>query len=352
MPSGATSLCANASYTQYVTTGVATSTSYYWELSPDAAGTFVQGNAAIYINWADDFAGAVSLRVKAMNENCEGAFSDPLQIMINNLPSAFNVTGGGIYCAQGGVGMPVELSGSEANTSYTLIKDGTPTSTVVAGTGNAISFGNQPAAIAYTVQASNQLSCVSEMTGNAIVTADPQAPEKPLDPAGPSVIITSTSPTSEFVTQSTFARSYAWSLIPANAGILTGTDGNVTVTWNQAYIGTSSIKAQGVNTCGNGPFSNFMVTQVNIGVGQTELQKNIFGLAPNPASNTVTILSSKEMTCDLTVVNTAGKLIISKPGLKLSNETQLDVSQLASGLYNVVFRDQTGIKTLKLVIEK
>ncbi len=352
MPAGATSLCAHSSYTQYSTTGMAPTTVYYWELTPESAGTFVQGNSAIYINWADDFSGQASLRVRASNGNCDGVFSDALQIMVNGLPTAFIVGGGGIYCGQGGSGMPVELSGSQANTNYTLYKDGVPTSTVVAGTGNAISFGNQTAANAYTAQASSQSGCSSGMTGSVNIIADPQAPEKPTDPAGPSLIITTSSPTSEFVSQSTFARSYVWNITPAQSGTISGTNETALITWNQAYIGTSSIKVQGVNTCGSSTFSNEKVTSVNIGVGLPDYMKSTLRLAPNPASNSITLFSSQEMVCDMSIVNLDGKIMVSKPSLNIAKETSIDVSMLSSGIYNLILRNQAGTRILKMVIEK
>jgi len=352
MPTGPTSLCENAAATQYATTGITPATYYVWELTPETAGTFFQGSSMIDIDWADNFSGTATLRVKANNGICEGTFSDPLQIAVSGSPTAFAVTGGGTYCGPSGTGLPVQLSGSQANTSYTLYKDGIATSTVMNGTGNAITFGNQLAAGAYTVHASNQANCASVMTGNAAIAVDPQAPVKPTDPAGPAVIITSATPTSEFTSQSTYASSYNWELSPASAGTIAGNDATSTITWNQAYIGTSVIKVQGINTCGSSTYSNEVTTSVNLGVGIPENQNAGFHLAPNPASNTVTIILPKEMVCDVTIVNNNGKTMISKPGMTLTRETRLDVSELSAGFYNVVIRNLAGVTTMKLVIEK
>ncbi len=64
----------------------------------------------------------------------------------------FNVTGGGTYCS-GGSGMAVGLDGSESGVEYQLLLGGAPVGTPVAGTGVAISFGQQTAAGTYTVEA-------------------------------------------------------------------------------------------------------------------------------------------------------------------------------------------------------
>jgi hypothetical protein len=352
MPTGATTLCADAPATQYTTTGVVPSTYYLWELTPAEAGTFFQGSQVIDIDWSESFTGTASLRVKANNANCEGAYSDPLQITVNSLPTSFTVTGGGTYCGPNGTGLPVELNGSQANTSYTLYKDGNATSTVIPGNGNAISFGNQLAAGTYSAKASNQASCVADMNGNVNIAVDPQAPEKPADPAGPTIIITTETPTSEFVSTSQFASSYHWELTPLDAGTIAGNGSTSLITWNQAYIGTSVIKVQGVNTCGSSTYSNEVSTSVNIGVGLPENPNTAYLLAPNPATNSVTIFVPESMVCDVMIVNNNGKVVLSKPGMNLDKETRLDISILSAGLYNVILRNQSISRTLKLIIEK
>ena len=96
--------------------------------------------------------------------------SSATNVTVNALPNAFSVTGGGSYCS-GGTGLPVGLSGSQSGINYQL-KDGTTNvGSAVAGTGSAISFGNQTTATTYTVVATNATtSCTQNMTGSATVT--------------------------------------------------------------------------------------------------------------------------------------------------------------------------------------
>ena len=82
-------------------------------------------------------------------------------------PTAYAVTGGGAYC-QGGVGLPVGLANSETGVTYTLLKGGVPQVPTVAGTGAAITFGNQLAGT-YTVSGTNA-GGTTAMTGNAVIT--------------------------------------------------------------------------------------------------------------------------------------------------------------------------------------
>jgi FG-GAP repeat len=89
----------------------------------------------------------------------------------NNPPAAFSVTGGGAYCP-GGSGVGVGLSGSQSGVNYQLVLNGsTNVGSAVAGTGNAIGFGNQITTGTYTVLATNVItSCTTNMTGRATVS--------------------------------------------------------------------------------------------------------------------------------------------------------------------------------------
>jgi hypothetical protein len=84
-------------------------------------------------------------------------------ITVNSYPTAFNMTGGGSYCA-GGSGVPVGLSNSESGVSYQLKIDGVNTGSAT-GDGNPIPFGNQTEAGVYTVLASRG-SCTTLITNN------------------------------------------------------------------------------------------------------------------------------------------------------------------------------------------
>ncbi|MBK7173467.1 MAG: hypothetical protein IPH84_09575 [Bacteroidales bacterium] len=83
--------------------------------------------------------------------------------VVTPAPLAFAVTGGGSYCS-GGTGLPVGLVGSELGVTYTL----TPGGATVAGTGDAITFGNQLAGT-YTVSGTNA-GGTTAMTGSAVIT--------------------------------------------------------------------------------------------------------------------------------------------------------------------------------------
>lgn len=102
-------------------------------------------------------------------------------------PLAYNVTGGGEYCA-GGNGVMIGLSGSQTGRIYELFLDGAPTGQVVSGTGAAISFGYQISGGNYTVLATNpSTTCDYEMIGSKNVVVNPL----PIADAGTDVSILS-----------------------------------------------------------------------------------------------------------------------------------------------------------------
>ena len=105
------------------------------------------------------------------NYNAAPAVSRSFTVTSDENPiTAFTVTGGGTYC-QDNIGLPVSLSGSEPDVIYTLYKDGIARMPTIAGTGTAISFGNQLSG-SYTVTGTRE-SISNTMTGVAVIEKSP-----------------------------------------------------------------------------------------------------------------------------------------------------------------------------------
>jgi len=111
-------------------------------------------------------------QVPADASNCYTG-STYLNIALNPdlLPLVYNVTGTGSYCA-GSPGLPVGLDGSQAGVTYTLYKDGAGQAPAIAGTGSAITFGNQAGDHTYTVKGTGPGGS-SDMSGDAVITVLP-----------------------------------------------------------------------------------------------------------------------------------------------------------------------------------
>lgn len=105
---------------------------------------------------------------------CSATMSSSALVVINSLPTAFNMTGGGAYCA-GGTGVPVGLNNATTGVNYQLYRNGVATGSLFAGTtGIAIPFGTMTSAGTYTAIALNALTgCTVNMLGTAVVTVNP-----------------------------------------------------------------------------------------------------------------------------------------------------------------------------------
>ena len=96
-------------------------------------------------------------------------------VIINPLPTVYNVTGGGAYCV-GGTGVDVGLDNSSTGVNYQLYYGGAPIGLPIAGTGAAIDFGLQTGVGVYSVLATDTTTatlCTNNMAGSATVTTNP-----------------------------------------------------------------------------------------------------------------------------------------------------------------------------------
>ncbi|MDD4603155.1 MAG: T9SS type A sorting domain-containing protein [Bacteroidales bacterium] len=350
-PTGPTSLCMNSGSSNYVTTGSVGASTYTWELTPATAGTLFPNGTSASIFWSSAYSGTATLRVEGVNGNCEGLWSNPLTITVTPGPVAFAVSGGGVYCAVGGTGLPVDLNGSETNSNYTLYLDGTATTTVIPGTGSPISFGNQMNAGTYTVIASSGV-CSNTMTGSAAITVDPQAPLAPDAPDGPEHIYSGATATADYITTGgSYATTYSWELTPSDAGTITGASTTGTATWNPVYSGPAIIKVQGVNSCGAGSYSVEFNVTVDVGVGiQEHNNMKLVTIYPNPAKSFITITPNHTIDANISIYNTLGVMVRTHENVTLSGNFKLDISTLKAGIYFIHLKSGEGQQIIKLVV--
>lgn len=126
----------------------------------------------------------------------------------------------GSFCQ--GDTVAIGLSGSETGVSYQLLLDSNPVGSPVAGTGNAISFGNHSALGVYTVVANLVTGgCTLEMNGSVVIHALPVCAVT--GPAGP----VCPGSANEFLAQEGMLH-YAWTV--TGNGAITGPDTSISVT--------------------------------------------------------------------------------------------------------------------------
>ncbi|MHC1707236.1 MAG: cohesin domain-containing protein [Bacteroidales bacterium] len=164
---GGGNYCAGGTGVAVGLTGSETGMSYELYLDGTATGNILPGDGLALDFGLQTAAGTYTVVTDFI---CGPVVMNGNAIVVVNTPvfTAFNVTGGGIYCA-GGAGVSVGLDGSELPYTYELYLDGTATGITLAGTGNALDFGLFTAAGTYTINAIDPCG-TSFMTGNAIVS--------------------------------------------------------------------------------------------------------------------------------------------------------------------------------------
>jgi trimeric autotransporter adhesin len=95
-----------------------------------------------------------------------------VDVVVNPLPVAQTISGGGSYCA-GGAGVHIGLGNTEPGTTYRLYRGSILTGTQL-GTGAAVDFGIYVVVGTYTVKATvNATGCYNTMTGSTSVSVAP-----------------------------------------------------------------------------------------------------------------------------------------------------------------------------------
>jgi len=103
---------------------------------------------------------------------CTMNMAGVVPVVISPLPTSYNVSGGGGYCA-GGSGLHVNLANSTPGVSYQLYVGAVATGGAMAGTGSALDFGLQAIGGNYTVIATDTgTGCINYMTGSATVAVN------------------------------------------------------------------------------------------------------------------------------------------------------------------------------------
>lgn len=263
--------------------------------------------------------------------NCTTTMNGTPTISTNPLPQPFTVVGGGSYCS-GGSGVPVNLNGSELGVTYQLYNDATPVGIAVAGSGSAISFGNQIAAGTYTVRATNAVtSCTNTMGGHANVSVSPL----PVSNAGQEKVIclgSSTpiggSPTASGGSGSEYI--YSWS--PAT-GLSSTNVANPVANPNTST--TYTVAVVDGNGCGSGNVSTVRVAvNQNTSITGQPLPLNIY--EGNAASFGVTAAGSGTITYQWR------KQGIQIPGAVSSTYFLSSVTPADTGNYDVVVNSDCG----------
>ncbi|HPS17053.1 MAG TPA: choice-of-anchor L domain-containing protein, partial [Bacteroidales bacterium] len=143
----------------------------YLNGAPTNIDTLGTGSA---INFPDQPTGNYTIIATDTLTHCVDTMNGIANVVVNPLPTIYNLSGSGSYCASGS-GVTLTLSGSQLGVNYTLYLNGSPTNIDTLGTGSAINFNNQPAGVYMIVATdiSHTTLCTDTMSGIATVTVNP-----------------------------------------------------------------------------------------------------------------------------------------------------------------------------------
>ena len=152
---GGGSYCADGAGLPVGLSGSQSGVNYQLQLGGVNTGALVPGTG-VALNFGNKTAAGTYTVVASTTavKSCSTNMTGNAVIIIDPLPTVFNVTGGGAYCV-GGLGVSVGLSGSQASVNYQLQLDNVNSGIPFAGTGLALDFGLKTVVGTYTVIATN-----------------------------------------------------------------------------------------------------------------------------------------------------------------------------------------------------
>lgn len=169
---GGGSYCPGGSGVHVGISGSSISATYQLMLGGVATGSPVPGTGSAISFGLQTAAGSYTVVASDIVTGCTSVMSGSASVAVAVPPVAFNVIGGGNYCA-GGAGVHVGLSSSSVGVNYNLFRGFTSVVTLP-GTGGPLDFGIIATAGTYTVIGTNLIStCQTNMIGSVTITINP-----------------------------------------------------------------------------------------------------------------------------------------------------------------------------------
>lgn len=257
-PVGPSGVCGDGSY-QYSTQNVQYADSYYWTVTPESAGTISGTGITGTFMASNTWEGTYTIKVRAENDCGNGPWSPDFTGTLWHNPITYSFVGSGSFC-EGEPGFEIILDGSETGVSYELFKDNVTTGTIVAGTGDSLSFGlftetGLYRAVGFTIH------CSQNMLGEVYVHQQ-SLPGQAAMPGGPNNVCSPD--TSDYMTYgATGADDYSWTLDPAEAGVISPSGDVASISWDSGFSGSAYLTVTGINDCGSGTPSDELVIGIN-----------------------------------------------------------------------------------------
>ncbi len=168
---GGGSYCSGGTGTPVGLSGSNTGIDYQLHLNGTPVGSVVHGTGSALAFGSMTAGGNYTVVAQNVTTTCVNTMTGLSNIVINPLPAAQTVTGGGYYCA-GGAGVHVGVSSSDAGINYQLYSGASPVGSMLPGTGAALDFGLLTGTGTYSVRGTVAATgCSVNMTGTPSITS-------------------------------------------------------------------------------------------------------------------------------------------------------------------------------------
>lgn len=358
-PVGDTNVCVNITSGIYSTKPVDGALYYIWELNPPYAGTVEGWDTVVTVHWAQGYAGDATLSVCGMNHSGLGPVSASLLVKLLAMPTAELSFTNQTLCAGDTTMMSISLTGEKpwhlvmsiGGSEVTLNSDKPFIDSI---------FVNPTESIEVLILSlSDESACeVTDFTPMMInVLPIPPSPAKPNGPEN--VDLFSTLQSNYSIMGSDYADSYAWTLTPAEAGILTvnGTGLDCTVDWQPTFTGQANLKVKGINNCGEGDDSQLLAVDVANTYGIEENTSGInIDVYPNPNNGNfrIELSTGKSEKAIIRMFIAYGEPAWGPIELEIDRKLSIycNVDDHPEGIYLLQFETNEGILNRKIIIKK
>jgi hypothetical protein len=260
-PSGTVDLCQNPVNSTYTIPAVSGTTSYTWTLTPSGAGSITPSGTSATIDWNNTYTGTASITVSASAGSCQGSASAPLVVTITATPGTPSTPTGSVDLCQNPVNSTYTIPAVSGATSYTwtLTPSGAGSITT-SGTSATVDWNDIYTGTATLEVAAFNDNCQGPFSSGLLITIG-EYPGTPLQPVGDTIICEGTIST-VYTTSEPMSASFGWVIVPSGAGTISLSGVQATITWNPLFTGSAGIVVQGVNSCGQGPFSDTLFVEL------------------------------------------------------------------------------------------
>jgi hypothetical protein len=343
--SGENVVCAQTTGMVY-STPVNAGNTYAWTIT---GGTIASGSGTnqISVNWGSDATGTLSVAENTAH-NCQA--SQNSTVVINPIPSTL-VAGNSIGCMGDNTAYSATaVTGNSYNWNITggTITSGQGTNEVQVSWTNA---GANTISVSETI---NTTLCSVTKTQDVTINNTVAAPAKPQGAAD--VDLNALGNSDYTIPATAFATSYVWQLMPAEAGIVSGSTTNANVVWNSSYRGNATLTAKAVNNCGESAESEVFTVRVYSSLGISD-DAGAIGLSispnPNKGNFVLTVQTPGKNLLDLRITAANGAVVFEQTGIESNGKySEALTLNLAPGTYNITVKTMEGFVVKKFVVTK